>query len=104
MTHTFKNLSPWSSLFLILLGDVGLKPDHVSRSLTGCILSITSFINKSASFLEFADLIAITEAWLNDTEHGKTLCTKKELESLLHYLIYISKSSRHHIFPQNGLM
>ena len=84
-------------------------PDHVSRSLTGCLLSIRSFINKSASFLEFvkennADLIAITEAWLNDTEHDKTLCTKKELESLLHYLIYISKSSRHHIFPQNGLM
>ena len=56
VTHSFRNVSPWTSLLLALL-------------------NIRSIRNKSASFLEVikdnnADLIAVTETWLRpeDTE------------------------------------
>ena len=73
MTHSFRNVSPWTSLLLALSGDITLNPGP--RSLNGCLLNIRSIRNKSASFLEFvkdnnADFIAVTEIWLRpeDTE------------------------------------
>ena len=75
VTHTFRNLTPCSSLLLVLSGDVSLNQGTVCRSLTGCLLNIRSIRNKSASFLEFvkannSDLIAVTKTWLKpeDTE------------------------------------
>ena len=75
VTHSFRNVSPWTSLLLALSGDISLNPGPGSRSLTGCLLNVRSIRNKSASFLEFvkdnnADLIAVTETWLRpeDTE------------------------------------
>ena len=75
VTHSFRNVSPWTSLLLALSGDISLNPGPGSRSLNGCLLNVRSIRNKSASFLEFvkdnnADLIAITETWLRpeDTE------------------------------------
>ena len=63
VTHSFRNVSPWTSLLLALSGDINLN------------LNVRSIRNKSASFLEFvkdnnADLIAVTETWLRpeDTE------------------------------------
>ena len=75
VTHSFRNVSPWTSLLLALSGNISLNPGPFSRSLNGCLLNIRSIRNKSASFLEFvkdnnADLIAVTETWLRpeDTE------------------------------------
>ena len=75
VTHSFRNVSPWTSLLLALSGDISLNPGPGSRSLNGCLLNVRSISNKSASFLEFvkdnnADLIAVTETWLRpeDTE------------------------------------
>ena len=75
MTHSFRNVSPWTSLLLALSGDISLNPGPASRSLNGCLLNIRSIRNKSASFLEFikdnnADFIAVTETFLRpeDTE------------------------------------
>ena len=75
VTHSFRNVSPWTSLLLALSGDISLNPGPGSRSLNGCLLNVRSIRNKSASFLEFvknnnADLIAVTETWLRpeDTE------------------------------------
>ena len=75
VTHSFRNVSPWTSLLLALSGDISLNPGPASRSLNGCFLNIRSIRNKSTSFLEFvkdnnADLIAVTETWLRpeDTE------------------------------------
>ena len=75
MTHSFQNVSPWTSLLLALSGDISLNPGPASRSHNGCLLNIRSIRNKSAFFLEFvkdnnADLIAVTETWLRpeDTE------------------------------------
>ena len=75
VAHSFRNVSPWTSLLLALSGDISLNPGPASRSLNGCFLNIRSIRNKSASFLEFikdnnADLIAVTETWLRpeDTE------------------------------------
>ena len=75
VTHSFRNVSPWTSLLLALSGDISLNPGPGSRSLSGCLLNVRSIRNKSASFLEFvkdnnADLIAVTETWLRpeDTE------------------------------------
>ena len=67
--HSFRNVSPWTSLLLALSDDISLNPGPVSRSLNGCLLNIRSIRNKSASLLEFikynnADLIAVTETWL----------------------------------------
>ena len=73
MTHSFRNVSPWTSLLQALSGDISLNPGPASRSLNGCLLNITSIRNKSASFLEFvkdnnADLIAVTETWPDDAK------------------------------------
>ena len=75
VTHSFQNVSPWTSLLLALSGDISLNPGPASRSLNGFFLNIRSIRNKSASFLEFVkdnngDLIAVTETWLRpeDTE------------------------------------
>ena len=75
VTHSFQNVSPWTSLLLALSGDISLNRGSVSRSLNGCLLNFRSIRNKSASFLEFvkdnnADLIAVTVTWLRpeDTE------------------------------------
>ena len=74
VTHSFRNVSPWTSLLLALSGDISLNPGPAARSLNGCLLNIRSIRNKSASFLEFvkdnnADLIAVTETWgPEDTE------------------------------------
>ena len=75
VTHSFRNVSPWTSLLLALSGDISLNPGPASRYLNGCLLNIRSIRNKSASFLEFVkdnntDLIAVTETWLRpeDTE------------------------------------
>ena len=75
VTHSFRNVSPWTLLLLALAGDISLNPGPASRSLNGCLLNIRSIRNKSASFLEFVkdnhvDLIAVTETWLRseDTE------------------------------------
>ena len=75
MTHSFRNISPWTSLLLALLGDISHNPGPASRSLNDCLLNIRSIRNKLVSFLEFvkdnnADLIAVTETWLRseDTE------------------------------------
>ena len=74
LTHSFRNLSPWTSLLLALSGDISLNPGPASRSLNGCLLNIRSIRNKSASFLEFAkdintDLIAVTETWLRPEDN-----------------------------------
>ena len=72
VTHSFWNVSPWTSLPLALSGDISLNPGPASRSLIGCLLNIRSIRNKSASFLEFIkdNNIAVTETWLRseDTE------------------------------------
>ena len=73
VTHSFRYVSPWTSLLLALSGDISLNPGPASRSLNGCLLNIRSIRNKSASFLEFVkdnNLIAVTETWLRpeDTE------------------------------------
>ena len=75
VTHSFRNVSPWTSLLLALSDDISLNPGPGSRSLNGCLLNVRSIRKKSASFLEFvkdnnADLIAVTETWLRpeDTE------------------------------------
>ena len=52
VTHCFRNVSLWTSLLLVLLGDISLNPGPGSRSRNGCLLSIRSIRNKSASFLE----------------------------------------------------
>ena len=82
VTHSFRNVSPWTSLLLALSGDISLNPGPGSRSLNGCLLNVRSIRNKSASFLEFvkdnnADLIAVTETWLRpeDTESFITRIT-----------------------------
>ena len=69
VTHSFRNVSPWTSLLLALSSNISLNPGPGSRSLNGCLLNVRSIRNKSASFLEFvkeknADLIAVTETWL----------------------------------------
>ena len=33
VTHSFQNVSPWTSLLLALLGDISLNPGPASRSL-----------------------------------------------------------------------
>ena len=50
VTHSFRNVSPWTSLLLVLSGDISLNPGPASRSLNSCLLNIR---NISASFLEF---------------------------------------------------
>ena len=75
VTHSLRNVNPWTSLLLAISGDISLNPGPGSRSLNDCLLNFRSIRNKSASFLEFvkdnnADLIAVTETWLRpeDTE------------------------------------
>ena len=75
VTHSFRNVSPWTSLLLALSGHISLNPGPASKCINGCLLNIRSIRNKSASFLEFvkdnnADLIAVSETWLRpeDTE------------------------------------
>ena len=75
VTHSFRNVSPFTSLLLSLSCDISLNPGPGSRSPNGCLLNVRSIRNKLASFLEFvkdnnADLIAVTETWLKpeDTE------------------------------------
>ena len=75
VTHTIRNLSPWSSVLLVLSDDANLNRCPILTSLPGCLLNIRSIRNKSASFLELVkenngDLIAVTETWLKpqDTE------------------------------------
>ena len=53
VTHSFRNVSPWTSLPPALSGDISLNPGPGSRSLNGCLLNVRSIRNKSASFLEF---------------------------------------------------
>ena len=48
VTHSFQNVSPWTSLFLALSGDISLNPGPASRYLYGCLLNIRSIRNKSA--------------------------------------------------------
>ena len=80
VTHSFQNISPWSSLLLALLGDISLNPGPVSRYLNGCLLNIRSVRNKSASFREFvkdnnADLLAVTETWLRPEDTKSFICS-----------------------------
>ena len=87
VTHSFRNVSPWTSLFLALSGDISLNPGPGSRSLNGCLLNVRSIRNKSASFLEFvkdnnADLIAVT--------HGLGQRILKVLSLVSHLLVISS--------------
>ena len=91
VTHSFRNVSPWTSLLLALSGDISLNPGPGSRSLNGCLLNVRSIRNKSASFLEFvkdnnADLIAVTETWLRpeDTESFISSITPPVISSLMY--------------------
>ena len=45
VTHSFRNVSPWTSLLLALSGDISLNPGPASRSLNGCFINIRSIRN-----------------------------------------------------------
>ena len=69
VTHSFKHVSPWVSLLLILSGDVSINPSPGTRVLTGSLINIRSIKNKSTAFEDFinsnkSDVIAVTETCL----------------------------------------
>ena len=75
VTHSFKHVSPWVSLLLILSGDVSINPSPGTSVLTGSLINIRSIRNKSAAFEDFinsnkSDVIAVTETCLrpDDTD------------------------------------
>ena len=75
VTHSYKHVSPWVSLLLILSGDVSISPGPNTSLLTGSLINIRSIINKSVALADFinsnrSDFIVITETWLqpDDTD------------------------------------
>ena len=69
LSHSFKHVSPWVSLLLILSGDVSINPGPNTSLLTGSVINIRSIRNKFVAFADFincnkSDVIAITETWL----------------------------------------
>ena len=81
VTHSYKHVSPWVSLLLILSGDVSINPGP-NTSLTGSLINIRSIRNKSVALADFinshkSDIIAVTETWLqpDDTDSFKASVT-----------------------------
>ena len=75
VTHSYKHVSPWVSLLLILSGDVSINPGPNTNLLTGSLINIRSIRNKSVALTDFinsnkSDIIAVTETWLrpDDTD------------------------------------
>ena len=75
VTHSYKHVSPWVSILLILSGDVSINPGPNTSLLTGSLINIRSIRNKSVALAEFinsnkSDIIAVTETWLgpDDTD------------------------------------
>ena len=75
VTHSYKHVSPWVSLLLILSGDVSINPDPNTSLLTGSLINMRSIRNKSAALADFinsnkSDIIVVTETWLrpDDTD------------------------------------
>ena len=69
ITHSFKHVSPWVSLLLILSGDVSINLGPDTSLLTGSLINIRSIRNKYVAFADFinsnkSDVIAVTETWL----------------------------------------
>ena len=72
---SFKHVSPWVSLLLILSGDVSINPGPDTSLLIGSLIIIRLIRNKSVAFADFinsnkSDVIAVTETWLrpDDTD------------------------------------
>ena len=66
VTHSYKHVSPWVSLLLILSGDVSINPGPNTSLLTGSLINIRSIRNKSVALADFinsnkSDIIAVTE-------------------------------------------
>ena len=53
VTHSFKHVSPWVSLLLILSGDTSINPGPNTGLLTGSLINIRSIRNKSVAFADF---------------------------------------------------
>ena len=75
VTHSYKHVSPWVSLLLILSGDVSINPGPNTNLLTGSLINIRSIRNKSVALADFinsnkSDIIAVTETWFrpDDTD------------------------------------
>ena len=75
VTHSYKHVSPWVSLLLILTGDVSINPGPMTGLLTGSLINIRSIRNKSVALADFinstkSDIIVVTETWLrpDDTD------------------------------------
>ena len=75
VTHSYKHVSPWVSLLLILSGDVSINPGPNTSLLTGSLINIRSIRDKSVALADFinskkSDIIAVTETWLrpDDTD------------------------------------
>ena len=65
VTHSYKHVSPWVSLLLILSGDVSINPGLNTSLLTGSLINIRSIRNKPVAFADFinsnkSDIIADT--------------------------------------------
>ena len=75
VTHSYKPVSPWVSLLLILSGDVSVNPGSMTGLLNGSLINIRSIRNKSVALADFtnsnkSDITAVTETWLrpDDTD------------------------------------
>ena len=75
VTHSYKYVSPWVSLLLILSGDVSINPGPNTSLLTRNLINIRSIRKKSVTPADFinsnkSDIIVVTETWLrpDDTD------------------------------------
>ena len=66
VTHSYKHVSPWVSLLLILSGDVSINPGPNTSLSTGSLINIRSIRNKSVALADFinsnkSDIIAVRD-------------------------------------------
>ena len=82
VTHSYKHVSPWVSLLLILSGNISINPHPYTPLLTGSLINIRSIRNKSIAFVDFinsnkSNIIVVTETLLrpDDTDSFITSVT-----------------------------
>ena len=86
VTHSYKHVSPWKSLLLILSGDVRINPGPTTSLLTGSLINIRSIRNKSVALADFinsnkSDIIAVTETWLRPDDTDSFIASSIGIES-----------------------
>ena len=81
---SFKHVSPWVSLLLILSWDVSINPGPNTSLLIGSLIIIRAIRNKSVPFADFinsnkSDVIVVTETWLRPDDTGSFIVDVKLL-------------------------